>query len=115
RHLDNVRTEHTVIWTDAKTGLQVRVEALEFANSPVVEWTTYFKNDGKADAPMLEYVQALDISFPVAGEGIPTILYSKGCGVMDTYALVSKSLNQLESFHISSESGGKTVETIPFF
>jgi alpha-galactosidase len=115
RHLDNVRTEHTVIWADAKTGLQVRVEALEFANSPVVEWTAYFKNDGKADAPMLEYVQALDISFPVAGEGIPTILYSKGCGVMDTYALVSKSLNQLESFHISSESGGKTVETIPFF
>jgi len=115
RQLDDGRTEHIVQWADPKTGLQVRVKALEFADSPVVEWTVYFKNNGKADAPILEYVQALDISFSVAGEGIPTVLYSKGCGVMDTYALQKKSLNQLESFQISSESGGKTVETIPFF
>lgn len=113
--LDSVRTEHIVRWSDAKTGLEFRVEALEFANSPVVEWTAYFKNAGKVDAPILEYVQALDVSIPVAGERIPTVLYSKGCGVMDTYALVKKPLNQLESFQISSENGGKTVETIPFF
>ncbi|MGC2171030.1 MAG: alpha-galactosidase [Candidatus Sulfotelmatobacter sp.] len=115
RPLDGLRTEHIVMWTDPKTGLQVRVEALEFADSPVVEWTAYFKNDGKVDAPILEYVQALDVSFPITGEAIPTILYSKGCGVMDTYSLQKKPLNQLESFQISSESGGKTVETIPFF
>jgi alpha-galactosidase len=115
RQLDDVRTEHIVHWTDPKTGLQVRLNALEFADSPVVEWTAYFKNDGQVDTPILEHVQALDVSFSVAGEGIPTILYSKGCGVMDTYALQKKPLNQLESFQISSESGGKTVETIPFF
>ncbi len=115
RQLDSVRTEHIVRWTDPKTGLQVRLEALEFANSSVVEWTAYFKNEGKLDAPILEYVQALDVSFAVKGEGIPTILYSKGCGVMDTYALQKKPLNQLESFQISNESGGKTGETIPFF
>ena len=115
KQLDGERTEHIVRWTDPKTGLHVRVEALEFAGSQVVEWTAYFKNDGQGDAPILEYIQALDISFRVAGEGIPTILYSKGCGVMDTYALQKKPLNQLESFQISSESGGKTVETIPFF
>jgi alpha-galactosidase len=113
--LDGGRTEYTVRWTDAKTGLQVWVNALEFANSPVVEWTAYFKNAGQGDSPILEYVQALDVSFAVAGQGIPTILYSKGCGVMDTYALQKKPLNQLESFQISSVSGGKTVETIPFF
>ncbi|MCU1305103.1 MAG: hypothetical protein JWQ87_5387 [Candidatus Sulfotelmatobacter sp.] len=115
KHLDNIRTEYSVIWTDPKTDLQVRLEALEFANSPVVEWTAYFKNEGKIDAPILEYVQALDLSFPVAGEGIPTVLYSKGCGVMDTYSLQKKRLNQLESFQLTSEGGGKTVETIPFF
>ena len=113
--LDAGRTEHIVLWTDPKTGLQVRVRALEFGNSPVVEWTVYFKNDGKTDAPLLEYVQALDTSFEVTGEGIPTILYSKGCGVMDTYALQKKPLNQLESFEISNQGGGKTGETIPFF
>jgi alpha-galactosidase len=115
KQLGGGRTEHIVSWTDPKTGLQVRLSALEFADSPAVEWTAYFKNDGKVDAPMLEYVQALDTSFAVTGKGIPTILYSKGCGVMDTYALQKKSLNQLESFEISSASGGKTVEFIPFF
>ncbi len=56
KQLDSIRTEHIVSWTDPKTGLQFRVEALEFANSPVVEWTGYFKNVGKVDAPILEYV-----------------------------------------------------------
>jgi alpha-galactosidase len=115
KQLDDGRTKHIVRWADQKTGLQVRVEALEFAGSAVVEWTAYFKNGGHADTPTLEYVQALDVSFPVSGQGIPTILYSKGCGVMDAYALQKKPLNQLESFQISGESGGKTVETIPFF
>jgi alpha-galactosidase len=115
KQLEDGRTEHVVIWNDPKTGLQFRVSALEFANSRVVEWTAYFKNDGKVDAPILEYVQALDTSFTVAGKGIPTLLYSKGCGVMDTYALQKKQLNQLESFQISNESGGKTAEFIPFF
>ena len=115
KQLDGDRTEHIVIWTDPKTGLRVRVNALEFANSSVVEWTAYFKNDGEVDAPILEYVQALDTQFAVTGKDIPTILYSKGCGVMDTYALQKKPLNQLESFQISSEGGGKTVEFIPFF
>jgi alpha-galactosidase len=113
--LEGGRTKHIVRWNDPKTGLQVRIEALEFVGSPVVEWTAYFKNGGQGDAPILEYVQALDVSFHVAGEGIPTILYSKGCGVMDTYALQKRPLNQLESFQISSEGGGKTIETIPFF
>ncbi len=113
--LDGNRTEYTVLWTDPKTGLQVRIQALEFANSPVVEWTAYFRNGGQVDAPLLEYVQALDVTFSVEGEGIPTLLYSTGCGGMDTYALQKKPLNQLESFQISSDSGGKTVEAIPFF
>jgi hypothetical protein len=77
KQLDSVRTEHSVFWTDPQTGLQVQLRALEFADSPVVEWTVYFKNDGKVDAPILEYVQALDLSFSVTGEGIPTVLYSK--------------------------------------
>jgi len=115
RQLDAGRTEYIVRWTDPKTGLQVRVEALEFADSPLVEWTVHFKNDGKIGAPILEHVQALDVSFPVAGEGIPAILYSKGCGVMDTYALQKKPLNQLEAFEMSNDSGGKTGDTIPFF
>src|ERR1700751_61262 len=47
RQLGGGRTEHRLVWTDQKTGLQVRLTAVEYADSPVVEWTEYFRNDGK--------------------------------------------------------------------
>jgi alpha-galactosidase len=115
RQLDSGRTEHTLIWTDPKTGLQVRLTAVDYAGSPVVEWTEYFRNDGKVDTPVIEDVQPLDVSVPLTGNGIPMILYSNGCGGMDTYALQKHPLNQLDSLRLSNEGGGKTVTTIPFF
>jgi alpha-galactosidase len=115
RQLDAGRTEHTLVWSDPKTGLQVRLTAVEFAGSPVVEWTEYFRNEGKVDTPILEDVQPLDLSLPLNGSGIPMILYSNGCGGMDTYALHKYPLNQLDQLRLSNEGGGKTVTTIPFF
>ena len=115
RQLDAGRTEHTLVWTDPKTGLQVRLTAVEYAGSPVVEWTEYFRNEGKQDTSILEDVQPLDLSLPLTGSGIPMILYSNGCGGMDTYALHKYSLNQLDRLRLSNEGGGKTVTTIPFF
>jgi hypothetical protein len=93
----------------------VGMTAVGYPDSPVIEWTLHFKNDGKADTPILEEVQALDLSTPVAGNGVPVILYSRGAGGMDTYSLQKKRLNQLEEFHISNDGWGKTGETIPFF
>ena len=73
---------------------------MEFADSPVVEWTAYFKNDGKLDASDTGICPGARCVLSGHGQGIPTILYSKGCGGMDTYALQKKPLNQLESFQI---------------
>lgn len=115
RSLDDGRTEHTVTWTDPATQLLVRLEADSYANSPVVEWTLYFRNGGAADTPIIEEVHALDVSQPVQGSSIPTILYSRGAGGMDTYSLQKERLNQLEEFRMSNRGGGKTVDTIPFF
>ena len=43
KQLDSNRTQYTLGWNDPKTGLQVRLAAVEYANSPVVEWTMYFR------------------------------------------------------------------------
>ena len=115
KQLDGGRTEHTIVWTDPKTHLRVRFSAVTYVDSPAVEWTIHFANDGNADTPILEEIKALDISVPVTGQSIPTVIYSRGCGGMDTYALRKQPLNQLESLHISNPGGGKTVDTIPFF
>jgi alpha-galactosidase len=115
RQLDGNRMEHTLAWSDPKTGLQLRLAVAEYTGSPVVEWTAYFRNNGKADTPILEDIQALDTSVELTGSGISIVLYSRGAGGMDCYALQKKPLNQLEAFSLSSGGGSKTVDTIPFF
>jgi hypothetical protein len=88
---------------------------VDYAEFPVVEWTTYFRNGGKTDTSIIENIEPLDTKVPVTDNGLPMVLYSKGCGGMDTYSLQKRPLNQLDSFSLSNEWGGKTVETIPFF
>ena len=115
QQLDPDRLQHTLSWTDPKTGLQVRLVAVQFANSPVVEWTMYFRNGGKANTPILEDVQPLAMTVPVVGHEVPTVFYSRGAGGMDTYALRKQPLDQLQDFTLVNEGGGKTVSAIPFF
>ena len=115
KQLDGARTQRTFVWTDPKSGLEVRLAVVDYAEFPVVEWTAYFRNGGKTDTSILENIQPLDTTVPLTDNGLPMVLYSKGCGGMDTYSLQKRPLNQLDSFSISNEGGGKTVETIPFF
>lgn len=61
--LDAARTEHTLAWTDAQTGLEVRCVAVEYSDFPVAEWTVFFKNTGRTNTPILENLQALDAKF----------------------------------------------------
>jgi len=39
--LDANRTRHTLTWSDAATGLDVRCVAVEYADFPAIEWTAY--------------------------------------------------------------------------
>jgi len=69
RQLDRDRVQHTQIWTDPATGLQVRCVAVEYLDFPVVEWTVYLKNAGAQDTPLLEKIQGLDTTFERGAEG----------------------------------------------
>jgi alpha-galactosidase len=61
RQPDDKRTEHTLVWTDPQTGLQVRCVALEYHDFPTVEWTIYFKNTGTNATPTLADIRSLDL------------------------------------------------------
>ena len=61
RQLDYARREHTLVWTDSRTGLQVRCVAVEYLDFPVVEWTLYFKNTGTNNTPILADIRSLDL------------------------------------------------------
>ena len=61
RQLDAARTEHSLIFKDPGTGLEVRWVGIEYLDFPTLEWTVYFKNTGTADTPIIEKIQALDL------------------------------------------------------
>jgi alpha-galactosidase len=60
RQIDENRIEHTLTYTDPKTGLVLRCVGVEYRDFPTVEWTLYFKNTSEKDTPILADIQALD-------------------------------------------------------
>ena len=56
------RIRRVLVFTDPKTGLEVTCTATEFTEFPTCEWTLAFKNTGTADTPILENIQAADLS-----------------------------------------------------
>ncbi|MCX5670639.1 MAG: hypothetical protein NTU94_04885, partial [Planctomycetota bacterium] len=69
KKLDAARTQHTLVWTDPNSGLEVRCVAVDYADYPAVEWLLHFTNTGKGDSPIMERIQALDCILPAGGEG----------------------------------------------
>ena len=67
--LDAARTQHTMRWTDPKTGLEVRCVAVDYSDYPTVEWTVWFKNTGTNSTPILKDIQGLDTRIERAGDG----------------------------------------------
>ncbi len=55
-------------WEDPATGLLVRCVAVEYAEYPVIEWTVTLKNRGLKPTPILESLQALDVSWERSGD-----------------------------------------------
>ena len=78
RKLDSARTEHSMAWTDARTGLEVRCVAVEYSDFPAAEWTVYFKSTGQANTPILENVQGLDAKFERSADGEFVLHGNKG-------------------------------------
>jgi len=78
RKLDENQKEITLVYTDPKTGLQVRCVAVEYKDFPTVEWILYFKNTSERPTPILENIQSLDTSLERRSEGEFLLHHSKG-------------------------------------
>lgn len=63
KEVDAHRTQHTLTYTDLKTGLSICCDGVVWKDYPTVEWTIHLKNEGKADTPLIESLQAIDTRF----------------------------------------------------
>ena len=94
KELDEYRTQHTLTYTDSRTGLEVRCVVVVWKDYPTVEWTVYFKNEGTTDTPILESIQAIDTIFERSSQGEFVLHHHIGdkCTI-DSFAPVQTTLS----------------------
>ena len=114
--LDANRTQTTLTWTDPATGLLVRCEVVEYLDFPTVEWTVFLKNTGKADTPILESIQALDIAMDRGAQGEFLLHHAQGslCNAMD-YAPQESPLAPKTTKRLASSGGRGSNGVWPYF
>jgi len=116
RKLDAQRAEHTLVYTDPATGLQVRCIAVEYQDFPTVEWTLYFKNTGSADTPIIEKVQALDIELGRDGDGEFLLHHNVGSPANgNDYGLLETPLGRKVSKRLGGAGGRPTSADWSYF
>ncbi len=110
------RTEHTLTYTDPKTGLVVRAVAIEYHDFPTVEWTLYFRNTGNADTPLLTDIQAVDTWFRRGKDGEFTLHHNTGspCTPND-YQPHATPLGPGATQRIATSGGRSTNSDMPYF
>lgn len=67
RRIDANLVETVFEGTEEATGLQLRVECVEYADYPVIEWTAWLRNTGVHPSPVISDFRSLDGAF--AGTG----------------------------------------------
>lgn len=114
--IDATRTARTLSWADPATGLQVRLDAIEFADVPAVEWVLHIKNTGSADTPIIEGIQALDTLLPGKVADAFTLYHSLGeSNSADSFRPVSDAIVAGPGLGYVPVAGRSSDGHMPFF
>lgn len=119
RALDNGRTEHTLTYSDPKTGLELRCVGVEYGDFPTIEWTLYFKNTSDKDTPLLQDIQPLDVQIErAAGPNVPEFRLHHNVGTPYTpqdYGLLETVLTPEMDKSIGGGDGRPTSSNMCYF
>ena len=112
---DANRTEHLLTWTDSASGLELRCVAVVYRDFPTVEWTLYFKNNGKSDSAMLEQIQALDMFFPPTPGNMWLHHFGGSTCAATDYQPMQTEMRPNMKFRLASRGGRGTDPVMPNF
>ena len=115
--LDADRTRVTTTWTDPQTGLRVTREAVRFHDFPALDWVLYFENTGKVDTPIIENVQAADLTVNSPMAHAPYLLHrTNGAPANPTDFEVSElALDAAQPRVLGGGGGRSSNKDFPFF
>ena len=116
KELDEYRTQHTLTYTDSRTGLEVRCVGVVWKDYPTVEWTVYFKNEGTTDTPILESIQAIDTIFERSSQGEFVLHHHIGdkCS-LDSFAPIQTTLGPNVSKKFVPAGGRPSDSEWPYY
>lgn len=114
--IDDVRIEHSVLYTDPESGLQVRCTGVEYLDFPTVEWTVYFKNTSNQNTPLLSDIHALDMRIERSDAG-EFLLHSHtgDLCIPESYEPHTELLNPNTCKFIANSGGRPTQTSFPYF
>ncbi len=116
--LDDHKTKVTTTWNDPDTGLRLTMQSVRYSDFPAVEWLLYFENTAAEDTPILENVQALNLTLdsPI-GARTPYRLH-KTKGSVANSSDFQPSTMVIDGKHtatMSGSAGKSSVGSLPFF
>ena len=115
--LDDHRTRHQLHWRDPATQLSVRCEGVRYRDFPVVEWTTYLRNDGPRATPLIESLQGLDQPFERDG-GLAEFVLHHHRGSPNSpadYEPLQRPLTPASTLTLAAGGGRGSNEHWPYF
>ena len=116
--LDADRTRLATAWTDPATGLRVTCDAVRYADFPALDWVLYFENTGKVDTPVIESIQAADLTIrsPLGGEVAYLLHRTNGAPANPTDFEVSRlAVDPNHAVTMSGGGGRSSNKDFPFF
>jgi len=116
RDLDPGRIEHEQVWTDPKTGLEVRCVGVVYRDFPNVEWTVHFSNRGTSPTPILEKIQGLDWSLSISQDRPIVLHYQRGSTAEpNDYQPLEATIGPGASQRFAPRAGRGTDPWMPYF
>lgn len=113
RRIDANIVETVFEGNDPQTGLNIRVESLEYGDYPVVEWIAWFTNMERKPTPILSDILALDGVFQGTS---PIVWHSNGdfCS-QDGYSAEETPLQAGDSLNFAPTGGRPCDRAFPYY
>jgi alpha-galactosidase len=105
----------SLIFTDPDTKLEVRAVATVFTDTPGVDWTIHFTNQGGADTPVLEQVRALDALFKCGAQESIAFHSLRSTGGVDDWMPFAQPVAPGQRHAFAPTNGRSSLGACPFF
>ncbi|MGA2063755.1 MAG: alpha-galactosidase [Thermoguttaceae bacterium] len=111
------RIRHRVAWTDPGSGLRVAAEVVVYKRYPAADWVLRFENTARQDTPIIEDIQALDVTLGTSRPEQPGVLHhlaGDDCSER-SFLPIESPLPAGGKIRLAPNGGRSSNGTFPFF